>query len=132
MVYGTMSFLPNPTPLLGLVAPSCTQSASGSPVMMGTRTPLPGRSIWGTSCMNALSYLAVCQISAWVSGVRSRPSLFRVMDGSAMMTPFDYFFVWFCAGHQYPAFSMALAKSSAGDGFAVPPAWLLRARSRRS
>ena len=52
-VYGSMSFLPKPTPLLGFTAPSCTQSASGSPVIMGTRTPEPGRSIFGTSCMNA-------------------------------------------------------------------------------
>lgn len=88
MVYGSMSFLPKVTPLFGFSAPSLTHAASGSPMMIGTREPLPGSFISGTSCMNALWYFAVCQISAWVSGVRSRPLLFRVMDGSVMICPF--------------------------------------------
>ena len=89
MVYGSMSFLPKVTPLFGFSAPSLTHAASGSPMMIGTREPLPGSFISGTSCMNALWYFAVCQISAWVSGSRSRPLLFRVMDGSVMVCPFE-------------------------------------------
>ena len=76
-VYGVISFEPKVGRETGFSSVSETQSASGSPVMMSTETPEPGRSTRWASCMAADVYSAADQISADCSGVRMMPDVVR-------------------------------------------------------
>src|SRR3954471_20235936 len=79
-----MTFWPRVGRLTVLASVSSTHSATGSPVMVFTDTPEPGRGICVASCMAADWSCVLAQISAATAGGRLTPAVVRLISTPAM------------------------------------------------